>query len=75
MYDNQIHTVNTPALTCTHCGATNHYPDHCPFILNPLPGITGGQWVTTREDSLAQGQMLQLTQVTFQGLQPLFLPP
>ena len=33
---------------CTHCGTTNHYPDHCPFRPNPSPAITGGQQVTTR---------------------------
>ena len=33
---------------CKHCGATNHYPDNCPFRVNPLPAITSGQRATTR---------------------------
>ena len=40
-----MHSTHWP---CAHCGATNHYPDHCPFRPNPSLAITGGQRVTTR---------------------------
>ena len=33
---------------CKHCGATNHYPDNCPFRPNHSPTITGGQRAVTR---------------------------
>ena len=33
---------------CKHCGATNHYPDNCPFRPNYSPTITGGQRAVTR---------------------------
>ena len=33
---------------CKHCGATNHYPDNCPFRPNYSPPITGGQRAITR---------------------------
>ena len=33
---------------CKHCGATNHYPDNCPFLPNHSPTITGGQRAVTR---------------------------
>ena len=34
---------------CKHCGATNHYPDNCPFLANHSPTITGGHRAVTRE--------------------------
>ena len=43
-----------------HCGATNHYPDHCPFRPNLSPEFTG----LLLDDSLGQGQLLQPTQVS-----------
>ena len=49
---------------CTHCGITNHYPDHCPFCPNPSPAITGGQRVTTR------GQPSSRPTVAIQSNQP-----
>ena len=33
---------------CKHCGATNYYPDNCPFHPNHLSTITGGQRAVTR---------------------------
>ena len=32
---------------CKHCGATNHYPDNCPFHPNFSPTITGEQRAIT----------------------------
>ena len=34
---------------CKHCGATNHYPDNCPFHPNHSPTIAGGHRAVTRE--------------------------
>ena len=29
---------------CPHCGATKHYPEHCPFRPNAAQQVPGRQW-------------------------------
>ena len=33
---------------CPYCGATNHFPDRCPFRTNPSKQLSSGQWNHTK---------------------------
>ena len=33
---------------CPYCGATNHFPDRCPFCANSSKQLSSGQWNHTK---------------------------